>query len=299
MIEEINSKNAGWTAGFNDFFLGETADDIKAYLGTITSDPNSMQAYTRRQSDQDLSNVQVPDSFDSRQRWPACPQIADPLDQGKCGSCWAFGATKSISSRFCIATNNATNVFLSEFNMVTCDNGNNGCNGGQLKAAWDYVKENGLPTTKCQPYSIPTCSNEPCLPPFVNTPGCNGDKCADGSQGQKYYVDSVYHVGSIFGSNVEKIQQEILTNGPVEAAFTVYSDFIHYKSGVYRHTTGGVLGGHAIMIVGWGVENNTPYWIVSNSWTTNWGDKGFFKILRGSDECGIERDVVAGLVKTN
>ena len=88
-----------------------------------------------------------------------------------------------------------------------------------------------------------------------------------------------------------------MTNGPVEGAFTVYSDFLSYNSGVYQHTTGEELGGHAIRILGWGVEDSTPYWLVANSWNQDWGDKGFFKILRGSDECGIESGIVAGTPK--
>lgn len=87
-----------------------------------------------------------------------------------------------------------------------------------------------------------------------------------------------------------------MTNGPVEAAFTVYNDFLTYKSGVYRHTSGSALGGHAIKILGWGVEDGTPYWLVANSWNEDWGDKGFFKILRGKNECGIEGQIVAGMV---
>jgi len=88
-----------------------------------------------------------------------------------------------------------------------------------------------------------------------------------------------------------------MTHGPVEAAFTVYADFPSYKSGVYSHVSGSQLGGHAIKILGWGVENSTPYWLVANSWNEGWGDKGFFKIKRGSDECGIENSAVAGLPK--
>ncbi|MDN4175924.1 C1 family peptidase, partial [Nocardioides sp. SOB77] len=65
---------------------------------------------------------------------------------------------------------------------------------------------------------------------------------------------------------------EIYKNGPVEAAFTVYEDFLSYKSGVYQATSSQALGGHAIKILGWGVENNTPYWLVANSWNTDWGD---------------------------
>jgi len=56
-----------------------------------------------------------------------------------------------------------------------------------------------------------------------------------------------------------------------------------------------MLGGHAIKIMGWGVEDGTPYWLVANSWNEDWGDKGTFKILRGQDECGIESGVVAGM----
>lgn len=91
--------------------------------------------------------------------------------------------------------------------------------------------------------------------------------------------------------------QEIYKNGPVEAAFMVYEDFVTYKSGVYHHVSGSMLGGHAIKILGWGVENGVKYWLVANSWNTSWGDNGYFKILRGSDECGIEDRVSAGVPK--
>ena len=90
---------------------------------------------------------------------------------------------------------------------------------------------------------------------------------------------------------------EISTNGPVEAAFTVYEDFELYKSGVYQHVHGISLGGHAVKIVGYGVENGTPYWRIANSWNETWGENGFFKILRGSNHCGIEDDIYAGLPK--
>jgi len=88
---------------------------------------------------------------------------------------------------------------------------------------------------------------------------------------------------------------EIFQNGPVETAFTVYADFVTYKSGVYRHTTGGALGGHAVKIVGWGAEGGDNYWKIANSWNPTWGDQGYFKILRGVNECGIESQISAGL----
>ena len=91
------------------------------------------------------------------------------------------------------------------------------------------------------------------------------------------------------------MMQEIYDNGSIEASFTVYEDFVTYSSGVYQHVTGNSLGGHSIKIIGWGVENDVKYWLCANSWNAEWGDKGFFKIIRGTNECGLEKSVVAGL----
>ena len=81
-----------------------------------------------------------------------------------------------------------------------------------------------------------------------------------------------------------KIQSDMLTYGPVTAAFTVYEDFPTYTSGVYQHTTGSQLGGHAIEIIGWGVEDCTDYWLVKNSWSDTWGEDGYVRIARGTDD---------------
>ena len=154
-------------------------------------------------------------------------------------------------------------------------------------------------TEKCFPYlkseggPVPTCAaaDEPCLPEskFVKTPKCT-KTCADGSDwtADKHKLKSVYRVP------VEQLKAELANNGPVESAFTVYADFVAYKTGVYSHQTGSQLGGHAIKIIGYGTEGGTDYWLVQNSWTTTWGDGGFFKIRAGTDECGIESQAVAG-----
>ena len=73
----------------------------------------------------------------------------------------------------------------------------------------------------------------------------------------------------------------IMEGGPVETAFTVYSDFEDYAGGIYQRTTGKPAGGHAVKIVGWGVENGTKYWKVANSWNPYWGENGYFRIKRG------------------
>lgn len=74
-----------------------------------------------------------------------------------------------------------------------------------------------------------------------------------------------------------------------------------FLTGVYSHTSGRRIGGHAVKILGWGIEQSssgkTPYWLVANSWNPDWGDKGFFKIRRGNNECNIESGIVAGMMK--
>lgn len=125
------------------------------------------------------------------------------------------------------------------------------------------------------------------------TPECKSE--CNSAYTKHSYADDKHHGSSSYSvSGVSQIMQEIYKYGPVEAAFTVYSDFETYKSGVYKHTTGSYLGGHAIKIIGWGTENGEDYWLVANSWNETWGLGGCFKILKGSDECGIEDGVVAG-----
>lgn len=89
---------------------------------------------------------------------------------------------------------------------------------------------------------------------------------------------------------------ELVKNGPITVAFEVYKDFLSYKGGVYVHS--GLdnkfnpfeLTNHAVLAVGYGYDeaSKLPYWIVKNSWGEKWGLSGYFKILRGADECAIE-----------
>merc|ERR1712003_348343 len=94
-------------------------------------------------------------------------------------------------------------------------------------------------------------------------------------------------------SGPTQIKQAIMAGGPVETAFTVYSDFENYAGGIYHHVSGSMAGGHAVKMVGWGVENGVKYWKVANSWNPYWGEKGYFRIRRGNNEGGIEDEVTA------
>ena len=151
------------------------------------------------------------------------------------------------------------------------------------EAYTQYINK-GVVSSKCQPYV---------LPPKGCVAKCTASNLVyskDLSFGKSQYA--------LPAKNAARMQQDIYTYGPITAAFYVYDDFFNYKSGVYHHVSGGYAGGHAIKIIGWGVENKIPFWLCVNSWGTGWGMSGLFKIKRGVDECGIESwGVVAGYPK--
>ena len=62
---------------------------------------------------------------------------------------------------------------------------------------------------------------------------------------------------------------------------------MNYKTGVYKHTTGYLEGGHAVKLIGWGTENGEDYWLCANSWNTSWGEQGFFKMAISDTYSGM------------
>ncbi|PIO71353.1 papain family cysteine protease [Teladorsagia circumcincta] len=164
------------------------------------------------------------------------------------------------------------------------------CSGGRYQ-------EQGV----CKPYTFHPCGYHKnqtyygeCPKHTYQTPACK--KYCQYGYGKRYDSDKIYATAVYRVSSDEAaIRAEIFARGPVQASFATYEDFAHYKSGIYIHTAGKRRGGHAVKIIGWGVENGTKYWTVANSWNTDWGeDGGYFRIVRGVDNCGFESGIVAG-----
>ena len=136
--------------------------------------------------------------------------------------------------------------------------------------------------------------------------GSHNDSCIDGSKPVYYKAKTAYAVAQ--PGDVASMQKEIMEHGPIEVAFYVYGDFESYKGGIYKRSKkdDAPEGGHAVKCVGWGegpetdTETGAPikYWLIANSWSPAWGEKGFFRIERGTNECGIETQPAAGLVDT-
>lgn len=302
IVADVNSKQSSWVAAVPD-----VARDIRPFLG----------AYTHRDAEYEEPNVMEipqafrtasPDSFDSIEKWPACTVISNVRDQSACGSCWAFGSVSSFESRACIATGN--DIKYSPEDVAFCSTAGNGCQGGN--SAWNWFKTEGVVTggdytdagsgATCYPYSLAPCAHH--VPASTKYPTCPADEgsaqcksaCTDSGYSGSYDSDKVKATTAYSVRGEESIMQELSTNGPMYVAFDVYSDFETYSSGVYHATTSEYLGGHAVTMVGYGTLNGEKYWKIKNSWNEQWGDNGHFLIRRGSDECGIESQVSAGLV---
>lgn len=218
----------------------------------------------------ETSGTDLPESFDWREASPKC--VHPVRDQGACGSCWAHGASEVLSDRFCIHSEGKVDVVLSPQQLVDCDYVDHGCMGGFLTTPFIY-------------YSLVGGNTEDCYGEYVSgKTGASSRFCFLTKFACKAYRAQLTSIRWLM--NPEAIKEDIYKNGPVNTGFMVYEDFRNYQSGVYKYKSGQLLGGHAVKIVGWGKENGTEYWIVQNSWSEKWGEKGFFKIAFG--ECGID-----------
>ncbi|EYB90410.1 hypothetical protein Y032_0220g2503 [Ancylostoma ceylanicum] len=249
-----------------------------------------------------ITDEKLPESYDARERWPQCKSIGTIRDQSKCGSCWAVSAAGAMSDQLCVQSNGTIKVLISDADLLACcDPCGFGCQGGFALKAYDYMKHEGVCTggrykqkDVCMPYPYFPCGkhkDQPyyseCPPHYFPTPKCR-KKCQR-KYGKSYYDDKYFAKTSyMISKDEEKIKQEIYKHGPVSASFEIYTDFLNYKEGIYvvchyipvhnssHHTAGQKEGSHAIKIIGWGRANDTDYWLIANSYNTDWGENGMY-----------------------
>ncbi|RYY32516.1 hypothetical protein EON62_05270, partial [archaeon] len=282
----INAEQSLWQAAPRHAFHGMRAVDARKRSGKYVYHPRmtsrtvadavkaAHKAMLRAPSD-------LPTDWDWRNingRNFVCPV----RDQGQCGSCYTFGSTGSLCSRTAIATNGSVVKFWSPQTVVSCSPYSQGCDGGFAYNVFKYAEDYHIPWDTCFPYGSSSGT----------APSCS-QRCNDPSQFNS--VAEYKFVGGYYGASTEdNMMREIYENGPVSVEFFVYPDFMQYKGGIYVHTAAGERQAglnpweptnHEVQMVGWGVENGTPYWICQNSWSASWGEQGYFRILRGVDEC--------------
>lgn len=278
LIARINADTTTpWTAARSPRFEGVSVVEAQRLMGTHLTPPGAGVRFVPEEA---LDVAAMPTEFDATTQWPGC--VHPIRDQAQCGSCWAFGASEALSDRLCVASHNKTNVVLSPEELVSCDTVDHGCGGGWLLPAWKFMSETGLPSDACFPYAAGGGQPSACT-----------TQCADNST---YSTHKVAESTLAYYGNEADIMTALYTGGPIEVAFNVYYDFMHYSGGVYVQNSTFLMGGHAVKMVGWGVDSasGVKYWKVSNSWGTSWGVNGQFLIRRGTNECGIEYNSIWG-----
>jgi cathepsin B len=312
-ISKINA-NEKWRAGINPYLKGKSLEDMKRLMGTKL-DRKGAPPIPEEEVDPEIL-ASLPTSFTSGvDKWPKCGSTIGYIkDQADCGSCWAVAASAVVGDRTCIGNygkipstprlnEKKPLIDMSAEQILSCCSWcGDGCQGGYPIDAMKYWAWTGVVTggwygsnCGCQTYGIPPCPASGCSSPEPPTPKCS-NKCG-GSYSTSYNNDKHYASDHYEIKGAARIQQEIYQNGPVECAFQVYENFMHYSGGVYDKKTGSYLGGHAITVIGWGTEGGEDYWLINNSWNVTWGVQGQFKFLRGTDLCGMESQCVGGKAK--
>jgi cathepsin H len=268
IIEHNKNPEAKYVKGLNKFSDLTDMEFLEYYKMNKNTIREEQHCSATQGPVKDQSQVSIPSEWD----WRDHDGVSPVKNQGSCGSCWTFSTVGALEAHELLKYKSFTP--LSEQQLVDCagDFDNHGCEGGLPSHAFEYitVQSHGISTETAYPY---VAKDEACT---VNP--------------STYALNVVGGSVNITEGDEVALAEALYTNGPVSVAFEVVDGFRDYKTGVYtsdvcKNSTQDV--NHAVLAVGYGTEDGTPYWLVKNSWGTDWGDEGYFKIERGVNMCGI------------
>jgi cathepsin F len=205
--------------------------------------------------------------------WRTRGAVTAVKDQGQCGSCWAFSATETIESAWILAGKaTADKLNLAPQQIVDCDGTDAGCDGGEPEDAYDYViAAGGLESVANYPY---TGEDGVCA--------FNKSEVVAKIKGWSY--STTWYSESELRSNLVSV-------GPLSVCVDA-ANWQDYSSGVMDWEECAWINflDHCVQLVGYDMTAPTPYWIVRNSWNTDWGVKGYIYLAMGDDTCGIAHE---------
>jgi len=262
-----SARNVTYRLEVNCFADQSGEEFATQYFGIKSPKNSSLWKGMPRLGTHKYSGTSLPDAID----WTARGAVTEVKNQKSCGSCWTFSATGALEGAWQIATGNL--VSLSEQQLVDCDtDGNEGCQGGAMVNAFDYLQSNPACTESSYPYEAQegTCRQSTCT---VGIP--------DGKvQGFKDVPQQDMN------ALMEAVAQQ-----PVAVAIEADQvAFQLYGEGILTQGCGSKLD-HGVLLVGYGTDDGVDYWKVKNSWGAGWGEAGYIRLARGvskDGECGIK-----------
>jgi cysteine peptidase B len=197
--------------------------------------------------------------------WRTKNAVTEVKDQANCGSCWAFSATGSIEGQWAVAGHGL--VSLSEQELVSCDTIDDGCDGGLMDNAYKWLLQthNG---------SIVTEASYPYVSGTGRVPKCNMDKTVVGATITGF--KDLPH-------NEDQMAAFVYSSGPLGIGVDGTS-FQTYRGGIVTNCVSSHMN-HGVLAVGFDDNNNPPYWIIKNSWGKGWGEQGYIRVKKGSNQC--------------
>jgi len=258
-MELINAHNAKpdetYTVGINQF-ADLTFEEFSAFYLTDFSKLDK-SATVDKCEEPPKATGQAPDSID----WTEKKKLQKVKNQGQCGSCWAFSAIGALEAAIAIKNENDP-LDLSEQELVDCSRsyGNEGCGGGFMHWAYNYIIEHKVHDSKEYPY-------------VGRNQKCQTDRLGPGTHEISKCVRATPTIDGLIESTAVQ---------PVAAAFHVIQTFMFYRFGVYKSFFCNREPNHGIVVVGYDKTFKTPYFKAKNSWGQIWGDKGYFKIAHGT-----------------
>lgn len=280
-VQQINSIQKSWTAGVYPELDGWSMEDLLRRAGGRKSKIPSIPPPAPLPTDEKYKGL--PDAWDWRNVM-GYDFVSPVRNQGACGSCYSFSAMGMLEARIRVITKLQQKPILSVQQVVSCSNYSQGCDGGfPYLVSGKYSQDYGIVEESDYPYTAQNTT------------------CALKDDYYRYYTSEYHYVGGFYGACNEVYMKYELLGGPLSVSLEVFDDLIYYKGGIYHHT--GLQDkfnpfqatNHAVLLVGYGVDSNSgeKYWIVKNSWGDAWGEKGFFRIRRGVNECAIESIAVS------